>query len=122
MGAKRMERSPVLWMAVFVCGTSFATPSPPVASGTGECTTANTATCCKPEAGKYCTRIYGSDVAAANSSFTGTNPCYWANLGGQTEDTNKLWNFPNTNNFVCGSNDCNVEAGTGAANTGTAYY
>lgn len=109
----------LLWTTLLVFGVSHAAAT---SSGTGVCDATNTATCCKPESGKYCTLIKGLDVALANSTFTGTNPCYWANLGGQTADTNALWNFPNTNNFVCGSNDCNVAAGTGAANTGTAYY
>jgi len=129
-----MARLGWLWIPLFATIASATTPSPtPAASGTGACTSANTATCCKPKAGKYCARIWGSDVKASNTSFTGTNPCFWANLGGQTEDTNSLWNFPNTNNFVCGSNDCNVAgsqvtsitstmSSSANADTGTAYY
>jgi len=102
-------------------------------SGTGACLAdgSNSATCCKPEAGKYCTEIKASQIT--NVTQSGCNldgnghcaVCMWANLAGQTPDSNAAYNTPYINNFACGgtNGDCNAASTSAIAdNTGAKIY
>merc|ERR1712070_26917 len=137
MGDVAMARLIVLALAVLVSAVSATS------SGNGVCLSdgSNRGTCCKPDGTRFCVEIKASDISNVGSNG-GTNitvdgcnldgngncpVCMWANLAGQTPDSNVAYNTPYINSFACGGDqgDCNFASSSAIADTSVAtqkYY